>query len=55
MSTTTLAPPPAAGTTRLERLKTEPRKPGEASFFYYDAHFRNDAVKILPGEYFSTR
>ena len=37
---------------RLERLKAAPRKPGEASFFYYDAHFKNDAVKILPGEYF---
>ena len=37
---------------RLERLKSAPRKPGEASFFFYDAHFKNDAVKILPGEYF---
>jgi len=37
---------------RLERLKAQPRKPGEASFFFYDAHFKNDAVKILPGEYF---
>jgi len=37
---------------RLTRLKTAPRKPGEASFFYYDAHFKNEAVKILPGEYF---
>ncbi len=37
---------------RLERLKAQPRKPGEASFFFYDAHFQNDAVKILPGEYF---
>jgi chemotaxis protein CheD len=37
---------------RLERLKAAPRKPGEASFFFYDAHFKNDAVKILPGEYF---
>jgi chemotaxis protein CheD len=37
---------------RLEQLKAQPRKPGEASFFFYDAHFRNDAVKILPGEYF---
>jgi len=45
----TLSPP--AGS-RLEQLKTQPRKPGEASFFFYDAHFRNDAVKILPGEYF---
>jgi chemotaxis protein CheD len=44
-----LAPP--AGS-RLDQLKAQPRKPGEASFFFYDAHFRNDAVKILPGEYF---
>jgi chemotaxis protein CheD len=42
---------PVAGS-RLERLKGQPRKPGEASFFFYDAHFKNDAVKILPGEYF---
>jgi len=42
---------PAAGS-RLEKLKSQPRKPGEASFFFYDAHFKNDAVKILPGEYF---
>ena len=41
-----------APASRLERLKAEPRKPGEASFFFYDAHFKNDAVKILPGEYF---
>ena len=44
-----LAPP--AGS-RVEQLKAQARKPGEASFFFYDAHFRNDAVKILPGEYF---
>jgi chemotaxis protein CheD len=44
-----LAPPPGS---RLERLKAQPRKPHEASFFFYDAHFKNDAVKILPGEYF---
>jgi chemotaxis protein CheD len=42
---------PVAGS-RLERLKSQSRKPGEASFFFYDAHFKNDAVKILPGEYF---
>ena len=41
----------AAGS-RLEKLKAQARKPGEASFFFYDAHFKNDAVKILPGEYF---
>jgi len=44
-----VASPPVS---RLERLKAQPRKPGEASFFFYDAHFKNDAVKILPGEYF---
>ena len=51
------ATPPAtasgsAGASRLERLKAAPRKPGQASFFFWDAHFRNDAVKVLPGEYF---
>jgi chemotaxis protein CheD len=48
------APParPAAGPSRLERLKAQPRKPGEASFFFHDAHFGNDAVKVLPGEFF---
>jgi chemotaxis protein CheD len=44
-----LSPPSGS---RLEHLKAQARKPGEASFFFYDAHFRNDAVKILPGEYF---
>ncbi len=48
--------PPASsslgGSARLDRLKATPRKPGEASFFFWDAHFRNDAVKVLPGEYF---
>ena len=37
---------------RLERLKSLPRRPGVASFFFFDAHFRNEAVKVLPGEYF---
>lgn len=41
--------------TRLAALKAAPRKPGEASFFYYDAFFKNDAVKILPGEFFVYR
>ena len=54
---TAAAPPPLASSTlnstpRLERLKAAARKPGEASFFYWDAHFRNEAVKVLPGEYF---
>lgn len=51
-------PPPASsaraatGPSRLDRLKAQPRKPGEASFFFYDAHFGNEAVKVLPGEFF---
>ena len=43
---------PLQPTARLERLKQARRSPGEASFFFYDAHFRNEAVKVLPGEYF---
>jgi chemotaxis protein CheD len=41
-----------AAPSRLEKLKSAPRRPGEASFFFHDAHFRNDAVKVLPGEFF---
>lgn len=53
-----VCPPPGSntpalgGSPRLDRLKTAPRKPGEASFFFWDAHFRNESVKVLPGEYF---
>lgn len=36
----------------VRSLKTAPRKPGEASFFYIDHHFTYAAVKVLPGEYF---
>ena len=39
-------------TSRIEYLKSQPRKPGEASFFYADHHFQYDAVKVLPGEYY---
>ena len=49
------APLPALGKAapgRLERLKAAPRRHGEAAFFFYDAHFRNEAVKVLPGEFF---
>lgn len=42
----------AAPRSRLAELKQKRRAPGEASFFYYDAALKNDAVKILPGEYF---
>jgi chemotaxis protein CheD len=44
--------PMLAPSTNLAALKARPRRSGEASFFFYDAHFRNDAVKVLPGEYF---
>ena len=46
------SPSPTSAGSRLDQLRAQPRKPGEASFFFFDAHFRNDAVKILPGEYF---
>ena len=49
---TPAARPPGAVPGRLERLRAAPRKPGEASFFFYDAHFGNEAVKVLPGEFF---
>jgi len=39
-------------TDRLTKLKSRVPKPGEASFYFYDAHFKAEAVKILPGEYF---
>jgi chemotaxis protein CheD len=39
-------------TSKLDLLKSAPRQPGEASFFYVDHHFQYDAVKVLPGEYF---
>jgi chemotaxis protein CheD len=40
------------GAARVAQLKAQPRQPGEASFFFCDAHFKTAAVKILPGEYF---
>lgn len=36
----------------LASLRSQARKPGEASFFFFDHHFQSDAVKVLPGEYF---
>ncbi len=36
----------------LHALRSQTRKPGEASFFFFDHHFQSDAVKVLPGEYF---
>ena len=52
MSSAVIPPPATAPPSRLAQLRARARKPGEASFFFYDAHFRNDAVKILPGEFF---
>ncbi|ODU09744.1 MAG: chemotaxis protein CheD [Rubrivivax sp. SCN 71-131] len=46
------ARPVLGSTPRLEQLKNLPRRTGQASFFFYDAHFRNEAVKVLPGEFF---
>jgi chemotaxis protein CheD len=52
------APPPPTtrpaltNSPRLDVLRAKPRKPGEASFFYMDNHFRSEAVKVLPGEFF---
>ena len=37
---------------QLHALKTKSRKPGEASFFFQDHHFKHNAAKVLPGEYF---
>ncbi len=44
---------PAAGVvSRVDQLRARAPKPGEASFFFHDPHFRADAVKVLPGEYY---
>ena len=51
-STHPATPPARLNPGRLDSLKARPRKNGEASFFFYDAHFRNEAVKVLPGEFF---
>ncbi len=42
----------AAPDSRLARLRAQTPKPGQASFFFYEAHFKSDAVKVLPGEYY---
>lgn len=36
----------------LNWLKSQPRQPGEASFFWYETQFQCEAVKVLPGEFF---
>ena len=42
----------AAPGSRLAKLRAQVPKPGQASFFFYEAHFKSDAVKVLPGEYY---
>ena len=47
------APAPLAPhSARLDQLRAAPRSACEASFFYWDSNFKNDAVKVLPGEFF---
>lgn len=41
----------AAGGSRLDALRAQPRREGVASHFYRDTAFDCDAVKVLPGEY----
>lgn len=36
----------------IDALRKAPRRPGEASFFWFDTHFGREAVKVLPGEHF---
>jgi chemotaxis protein CheD len=36
----------------LSQLRAQARKPGEASFFFWDAHFKMESVKVLPGEFY---
>lgn len=43
---------PAPTAARLQQLKTAPRQPGEARFFFHDTHFGSNVVKVLPGEYY---
>lgn len=46
---------PAAGVvSRVDELRARTPRPGEASFFFHEPHFRSDAVKVLPGEYYVT-
>ena len=52
MTAASIPAPLVAHSARLAQLRAAPRAPGEASFFFWDAAFKNDAVKVLPGEFF---
>lgn len=45
-------PQAATAANRLSWLKAQSRRPGEASFFWYETQLKCEAVKVLPGEYF---
>ncbi len=45
-------PVPVAVPSRLARLKAQPRRPGVASFFWFEPQFGCEAVKVLPGEHY---
>ncbi|XAH23018.1 chemoreceptor glutamine deamidase CheD [Xylophilus sp. GW821-FHT01B05] len=47
-----LTRPLQARVSSLDLLKSQARRPSEATFFYFDHHFQYNAVKVLPGEYF---
>ncbi|AOW12203.1 chemotaxis protein CheD [Hydrogenophaga crassostreae] len=47
--------PAGSERSRIEQLRSMGPKPGEASFFYRDHHFKQDSVKVLPGEYYVTQ
>lgn len=57
-SVSVAAPPRAAAAAgggqavSLDELRSRPRRPGQASFFYFDHHFQFASVKVLPGEYY---
>jgi len=57
MANIDIAARPLAGAwaSHLARLKAAPRKPGQASFFWFETHFQSVAVKVLPGEYYVER
>jgi chemotaxis protein CheD len=52
MPPSTSVRPSIGATPRLQQLKAQSRRPGEASFFYMDSQFKCEAVKVLPGEFF---
>jgi chemotaxis protein CheD len=53
MATVLSGSPDVLGQTpRLAALRAQTRKPGEASFFFWDAHFKIESAKVLPGEFY---